>query len=129
MDRISEIRKAIDRKDFLEVVPFLRRFMSELGLSQDIADSEITRIAEKVVNELEAEETARHEAWVIQRKKEGSVMTAMNRRGSTQEAVEKACSVLKRQSKKLTIDSVAIQAGISRSTAHRYYDIIQQYAD
>lgn len=127
MDRISEIRKAIDRKEYLEVVPFLRRFMSELGLSDNMADSEITRIAEKVVNELEAEETARHEAWVKQRKKEGSVTTAMYRRGITQEKIESACSQLKAKNAKITIDTVSAISGVSRSNVHNYYDILERY--
>jgi response regulator of citrate/malate metabolism len=126
MDRISEILRAIDRKEYLEVLPFLRKFSKAVG-KRDIPDEELMQVSEKIVTELEAEETARHEAWVKQRQIEAAQMTYMTRRGKTQEQIEQACQKLKEKSQKLTIDSVAVLAGISRSTAHRYYDLIEKY--
>jgi len=127
LDRISEIAKRIETKDY-QIVPFLRGFITELkavGINQDITDSEIMQIAEKVIRDIKAKEQSERQAWVKQRRSEAQRMTSMTRRGTTQERIENACKVLKAKSEKITIDSVANLTGISRSNVHNYYDILE----
>lgn len=132
MDRISEIIKSIESKDYQELLTFLRGFMSELkaiGLNHDITDSELTHIVDKVISDIEAEKQAQRQAWIKQRMSEGAQITHMKRRGNTKGQIEQACIELREQSKKLTIDSVASQSGIPRSTVYRYYGIIEKYSE
>jgi len=132
MDRISEIIKSLESKDYQELLTFLRGFISELkamGLNHDITDSELIQTVDRVINDIEAEKQAQRQAWIKQRMSEGAQITHMKRRGNTKGQIEQACIELKEQSKKLTIDSVASHSGIPRSTVYRYYGIIEQYTE
>jgi len=132
LDRISEIVKSIESKDYQELLPFLKGFMSELkaiGLNSDITDSELIQIVDRVISGIEAEKQAQRQAWIKQRMSEGAQITHMKRRGNTKGQIEQACIELKERSKKLTIDSVANHSGLPRSTVYRYYAIIEQYSE
>jgi len=117
MDRIGEISQKVQSISFLK--EFLRVIKESKGINIELSDQELLAI----FNEIMPVE-APQEAVNVQ-----SVEIVKAVYISTEDKIKQAVEYCKANGISLTVRNIGKYAGVSKSTAHNYYDLIMKYTD
>lgn len=116
MDRISELLEKVHSIDFLK--RFLDVLRERHGIKIELSDQELLSIVNEIMPvEAPRETVGIHHVEIVKSDYKG-----------TEAKILKAIEYCKENGVKLTIRNIAERAGVSKSTVHRYYDLIDKYS-